>query len=541
MKKNRYLFITILLSAALLCTAFPVYAGAAEDSSAEIYAAYADLVIEKEAEYGAGTVQGEGQYYIDGVGFLHLTDLNGDGTDELILAVCEMFHAAVEIYTVFDGQVVLIYSGDALMRSMDIPLVEIWEDDMGNQYFPVNKGNYFDGVLSFLRFDGTKMTEAMTASLANPEGDTGLHRAASFELSFGSGDEEANRNWIDDASDKLFFMRDRLGLSPVSDEAEPMNDHTELLNSGSELAEKDVTLVDDDVLTIISHGKTMIRIENEDRPVYAVTITNHTANALELSDAHLTDDFIYECGTANGARIIAVDFFIPQDSESALYRDSEGMVFKTLPANSTMDFYMEIVCAGYGLRTTEELVRINANVHVSCGTGDTFWYRNYVLLLDQEETAPSLSTAITSYENPYFRFEIPEDWSYDVLVESDEYGIAHIYLPPAVNDHGFSQIVVQYDNWDTAQGNADYTTEFYLSDNASQGNYTVYSYDTEIGGRIMKTVEVIGKLSDSRFCFYYLDLPDGYTLTIETSVELAHEDELRDAYTAFLNSIQFKF
>ena len=103
-----------------------------------------------------------------------------------------------------------------------------------------------------------------------------------------------------------------------------------------------------------------------------------------------------------------------------------------------------------------------------------------------------------------------------------------------------STIIITYDNLNSAEAWAQETADFYRSDNYSDGNYTVDVFNTEINGRTLVTVEVFGKLSDSRFRFYNLDMPDGNTLTIETSVELPFLSELDGEYEKLLQSIEWQ-
>ena len=312
------------------------------------------------------------------MGFLHLVDFDGDGTEELILAHGTSFEQTIEVYASDGDEARMVYEGGALMYGMDTPLVEIWEGEGPEKYLLVNKGDYFDGRVSFLTFDGTAMTEDHEAALANPGEGGRFTRAESFALNFGGADEKETKQMADAAEERLVQMHEKLG-QPGGAGALAW-----LKNMGKEKA-------DDEELTIRCHGKTMIRMNDGEHPVYCLTVTNNSPWHLDLSDAHLNEGFVHECGTVDGARIIATYFVEKEDPAPKKYDVSKAMTFPGIPAGATMELYMEILCAGYGLQTEDELVNVSANINTSHGTGDSFAYRNYTLELNQGESAPGLA------------------------------------------------------------------------------------------------------------------------------------------------------
>ena len=280
------------------------------------------------------------------MGFLHLVDFDGDGTEELILAHGTSFEQTIEVYASDGDEARMVYEGGALMYGMDTPLVEIWEGEGPEKYLLVNKGDYFDGRVSF--------------------------------LNFGGADEKETKQMADAAEERLVQMHEKLG-QPGGAGALAW-----LKNMGKEKA-------DDEELTIRCHGKTMIRMNDGEHPVYCLTVTNNSPWHLDLSDAHLNEGFVHECGTVDGARIIATYFVEKEDPAPKKYDVSKAMTFPGIPAGATMELYMEILCAGYGLQTEDELVNVSANINTSHGTGDSFAYRNYTLELNQGESAPGLA------------------------------------------------------------------------------------------------------------------------------------------------------
>ena len=527
-----------------------------DEPAGSAYGAYARLVEEKEAEYGAGTYAEDGIPYLSGVGFLHLVDFDGDGTEELILAHGTSFEQTIEVYASDGDEARMVYEGGALMYGMDTPLVEIWEGAGPEKYLLVNKGDYFDGRVSFLTYDGAAMTEDHEGALANPGEDGRFTRAESFALNFGGADENETKQMADAAEERLAQMHEKLGQpggagalawlknmgkdKADGEEAAGTEENQAAGDADAAFAGAGTVLVDDEELTILCHGKTMIRMNDGEHPVYCLTVTNNSPWHLELSDAHLNENFVHECGTVDGARIIATYFVEKENPAPKKYDVSKAMTFPGIPAGATMELYMEILCSGYGLQTEDDLVNVSANINTSHGTGDSFAYRNYTLQLNQGESAPGLAEGYEKGQHRYFTFTYPAAWQYETVGEQDDYGRATVSLPPQYNDHGMSTIIITYDNLNSAEASAQKTADFYRSDNYSDGNYTVDVFNTEINGRTLVTVEVFGKLSDSRFRFYNLDLPDGNTLTIETSVELPFLSELDGEYEKLLQSIEWQ-
>ena len=493
-----------------------------------VYEAYAAVVLAKEAEFGKGTVTFDGLLHLTGVGYLALVDLDGDGTEELLLTHGKWMEQTLEIYTFDGGSARQLYAGDAFQRTMDSRNMEIWSDAAGKKYVPVNKGDYFDGKVSFLAFDGISLTEDTEASLASMGDETGFVREDAAELSFYSIEDGDNDAWKAEARERLRSVRARLGLP------EEPEDDTGAVFSG----EGDV-LIDDEALTLIVHGKTMIRTSDGDLPVYCLTAVNHTGSLLELSSAHLGVDFVYDCGTANGAQIIGILFLERQDPAPSSYSQADALTFPGIPAGKSMELYMEILCGGYGIRTIEELVNVSANIHASQDRSGGFWYRDYVLSLDEGETAPPSAEGYTTYEHPYFRFEVPADWKYNIVQEFDDYGLERVWLPPQVNDHSMTYMEFQYDDFYSAEGHAQEIAAFYREDNCSDGDYTVSESETTVAGKHAFLVEVTGKTANTRFRFYYVDLPDGKALTILLQAELPYEDLVEPEYERFLTSIEF--
>lgn len=487
-------------------------------------AVYAALVLEKEAELGVGSLQGDGIYYMDGLGYIKLTDLNADGTEELLLAYGSMFQSTLEVYTVSGGEAKQLYQGPALQWGVDGCCVEIWEDEAGNRYLPVNKGDYVDGMLSFLRFDGAELSEARAIALYEAW-DSDLHQVESDGLNFGSSDPDENRAWVKYTQETLREVRTRLGLAEESSDPEPEGEAT--------------VLAEDEMITVTCLGKRMLHRKDGDFPCYLLRIHNRSDSVLNFMNGHPDVNYGTSYGEANGAKLIALYFTLKRDPEPEAYRFGDEEIDADLLPGSDTELYLLPICAGTGLRTLEELVNVTANVHISRGTGASFWYRNYVLELNMGESAPALPEGWVDCETRYCSFTIPAAWAFEISGENDDYGLAIVSVPQAYSDRGFSYLNFQYDSIRSAEEAARRTSDSYLADNASQGNYSVSRYDTVLDGRTLKTVEVVGKASDNRFRFYYLDLPDGKTLSITTSAELKYEDALRDDFEAILNSIQF--
>ena len=515
--------------------------GREEEAGDPALRAYAQVVREKEAEYGEGSLKNTGISWIDGVGFLHLTDFDGDGTEELILAHGSRFEQTLEVYAADGDKARQIYSGGALMYGMDTPLVELWDGPAGKKYLLVNKGDYFDGKVSFLGYDGQDMTEAAESSLADPGAGTSYARAERFALNFDGGDEAKTKALEEEAESRLADVRAVLGISGISGTSGTSGG---LFAAGGGQEGDSIfdgqgqVVIDDDELTLRVHGKTVVRFKDMDRAAYCVTAENHTPYLLELSGAHLRDDFVYEHGTVDGATIIGIYFAEKTDPEPEKYDITEAMTFPGIPAGATMQLYMAPECAGYGIKTPEHLVNVTANINTSHGSGNTFEYRNYVLSLDQGGTAPALPDGYEDYQCRYFSFTIPKAWEYAVIGETDDVGQYNISLPPKYNDHAMSSIIIRYDDFFSAAESVKSIEEFYLTDNRD-GNYTVNTFEREIDGKQLPAVEVFGKISDSRFHFYFLDMPDGKTVTIQTSVELPFLEELDGEYEKFLDSIRW--
>lgn len=108
----------LLMLLALLSGCSLVSGDDADDN--EIYAAYADVVSEREAEYGAGLstpdASGSGICWMHGVACVRLWDLDEDGVDELLLwenTLVDGFPSAatIEVWTYRDGAAQALYRG----------------------------------------------------------------------------------------------------------------------------------------------------------------------------------------------------------------------------------------------------------------------------------------------------------------------------------------------------------------------------------------------------------------------------------------------
>ena len=143
-------------------------------------------------------------------------------------------------------------------------------------------------------------------------------------------------------------------------------------------------LADDEICTIRSAGLFTVPVyivpEPEETAAYLLSITNNSDQTIKIDGGYLSDDTSeFSYGSINGKKALAM-VYADAHSSSPYFFDTG---IQPIAPGEKAEFYLCAIADLTHYPSESEMTDVTINLYATNYTGD-FWYRNYILPMDEQ-------------------------------------------------------------------------------------------------------------------------------------------------------------